>query len=116
MRHGSAFVERGEQRLKKALAGFLKFQVPYEIALVSLDLSALYRFQKRWAELEELASDTHRRFRELREDSEAVAALKLWLDAVRSRSLSEELISEVKTKLEARMKREGTARRRRKRG
>ncbi len=52
LRRGSAFTERGEQRLWKALAGFLKFQVPYEIALVSLDLSALLRFQKRWLELE----------------------------------------------------------------
>ncbi len=115
LRRGSAFVERGEQRLRKALAGFLKFQVPYEIALVSLDLSALLRFQKRWAELEELAADTHRRFRELREDGEALAALNLWLDAVRSRSLSEELISEVKSTLESRMRREGVARCRRKR-
>ncbi len=116
LRRGSAFVERGEQRLRKALAGFLKFQVPYEIALVSLDLSALLRFQKRWLELEELAADTCRRFQELREDGEALAALKLWLDAVRSRSLSEELISEVKSTLEGRMRREGVARRRWKRG
>ncbi len=112
LRRGSADVERGEQRLHKALAGFLKFQVPYEIALVSLDLSALYRFQKRWHELEELAADTCRKFRELREDNEALASLKLWLDAVRSRGLSEELISQVKATLEARMRREGTARHR----
>ncbi len=115
LRCGSASMERGELRLRKALAGFLKFQVPYEIALVTLDLSALLRFQKRWAELEELAGDTYRRFRELREDGEALAALKLWLDAVRSRSLSEKLISEVKTALEVRMRRQGSARRRQKR-
>ena len=111
-RRGSAFVLRGEQRLKRALAGFSKFQVPYETALVSLDLSGLYRFQKRWLELEELAAETYRRFRDLREDGESLAALKLWLEAVQSRSLSEELISEVKTTLEARMRREGTRRRR----
>ncbi len=116
LRRGSAFMERGELRLCKALTGFLKFQVPYEIALVSLDISALLRFQKRWAELEELSADTFRRFQELREDAEALAALKLWLDAVRSRSLSEELISEVKTALEVRMRRQGTAGRRRQRG
>lgn len=109
LRRGSAFIERGEQRLLRALTGFLKFQVPYEIALVSLDLSTLLRFQKRWPELEELAAATYRGFRKLREDSQALAALKLWLDASRSRSLSEELIFEVKTTLEARMRREGTA-------
>ncbi len=113
LRRGSAFVERGEQRLRKALVGFLKFEVPYEIALVSLDLSTLLRFQKRWLELEELAADAYLRFQELREDTEALAALGLWLDAVRSRNLSEELISEVKTTLEARMRRQGVTRRRR---
>ncbi len=113
LRRGSAFIERGEQRLRKALMGFLKFQVPYEIALVSLDLSTLLRFQKRWFELEELAADTYLRFQELREDAEALAALGLWHDAVQSRSLSEELISEVKATLEARMRRQGTRRRRR---
>ncbi len=75
----------------------------YSIALVSLDLSALLRFAKRWPELEELAADTYRRFRDLGEDEEALAALKLWLDAAQARSLSEELIAEVKETVAARM-------------
>ncbi len=60
------------------------------------------RFQKRWPELEELAADTCARFREIREDKEALAALKLWLEAAEARSLSEELLAEVKERVKAR--------------
>ncbi len=96
-------MDRAEQLYRKALAGLIHFGVPYSIALVSLDLSALLRFAKRWPELEELAADTHRRFRDLGEDEEALAALKLWLDAAQARTLSEELIAEVKETVEGRM-------------
>ncbi len=94
---------------RKALAGLIHFGVPYSIALVSLDLSALLRFAMRWPELEQLAADTYHRFRELGEDEKALAALKLWLDAAEARTLSEELISEVKETLRGPMDRRPTA-------
>ncbi len=97
--------DQGEQRFRKALKSFIDFGVPYEIALVSLDLSMLLRFARRWAELEELAADTYQRFRKLGEDLEALAALKLWLDGARARTLSEEMISGVKSTVEGRMRR-----------
>ncbi len=97
--------KRGENRLKKALATFKKFRAVYEIALVGLDLAALYRFQKRWPELEELASEIYTQFLNLREDTETLAALRLWLDAVEARTLTEELLAEVKTQIESRMPR-----------
>ncbi len=50
-----------------------------------------------------VVADAYRRFRELGEDEEAVAALKLWLEAAQARTLSEELIVEVKEKVEGRM-------------
>ena len=98
-------VDQGEKRLRKARAGLIHFGIPYSIALVSLDLSALLRFATRWPELEELAADTYRRFRDLGEDEEALAALRLWLDAAQARSLSEELIAEVKETVQDRMDR-----------
>ena len=101
VRRGST--ERAERCYKKALQGFVKFQTPYQIALTSLDLSSLYRFSKRWAELEELAADTYRRFRELQEDAEALAALQLWLEGARKRSLTVEMISELKIGFAERM-------------
>ncbi len=102
VRRGST--ERAESSYRKALQGFIKFQTPYEIALVGLDLSSLFRFSKRWAELEDLAADTYRRFRELQEDAEALAALKLWLEAAQARSLTIDMISETKVKLAERMR------------
>ncbi len=98
-------VDQGEQRYRKALAGLIHFGVPYSIALVSLDLSALLRFAGRWPELEELAADTYQRFRELGEDQEALAALKLWHDAAQARTLTEALITEVKETVQEQMDR-----------
>lgn len=95
----------GERRYRKALAGFRKFGAIYEAALVALDLSKLLRFAGRWLELEELAAETFAHFQALSEDIEALAALRLWLDASRERELTEELLSEVKTRLESRARR-----------
>ncbi len=103
VRRGST--ERAERNYRKALQGFIKFQTPYEIALVGLDLSSLFRFSKRWVELEELAADTYRRFRDLQEDAEALAALKLWLEGARARSLTIEIISDLEARLTARIQR-----------
>ena len=105
VRRGST--ERAEQKYRKALQGFIKFQTPYEIALVSLDISSLLRFSKRWIELEELAAETYHRFRDLQEDTEALASLKLWLDAAQERTLSIEQISEIKAAFVERMRGQG---------
>ncbi len=103
-------VDAGEQRYRKALAGFIHFSVPSSLALVSLDLSALLRFAGRWPELEKLAADTYRRFRDLGEDEQSLVALKLWLDAVEGRTLTEELINEVKETVQVRMTRPSVTR------
>lgn len=93
--------KRAESRFKKALATFRRFEAVYEVALVGLELAALYRFQRRWPELEAMASEIYEQFCELREDTEALAALKLWLEAVEARTLTEELIADVKARLQA---------------
>ncbi len=95
----------GERRYRKALAGFRKFGAVYEAALVALDLSKLLRFAGRWPELEELAAETFGQFQALSEDVEALAALRLWLDASRERQLTEDLLSDVRAQLEARARR-----------
>ncbi len=97
--------DNGERRYRKALAGFRKFGAVYEAALVALDLSRLLRFAGRWMELEELAAETFAQFQALSEDVEALAALRLWLDASHGRELTEDLLFEVKTQLEARARR-----------
>jgi tetratricopeptide (TPR) repeat protein len=77
--------DRAEKRFKVARRGFVRLEAPWETALVSLDLAALYRESGRWDELLDLAADTSRRFRELCGDFEAIAALSLWVDAVQAR-------------------------------
>ncbi len=77
--------DRAEKRFKVARRGFVRLEAPWETAHVSLDLAALYRAGERWQELHDLAADTFRRFRELCGDFEAIAALGLWVDAVKAR-------------------------------
>ena len=45
--------------------------------------------------------EIYEQFRERRDDTEALAALKLWLDAVQARTLTEELIADLKERIEA---------------
>ena len=94
--------DQGERKYRKALAGLRKFGAIYEAALAALDLASLLRFAGRWLELEELAAETFAHFRALSEDVEALAALRLWLEASRERKLTEDSLSDVKSTLEQR--------------
>ncbi len=94
--------DRAETRFNVARRGFVRLEVPWELALVSLDLAALYRAGERWEELEDLAADTFRHFRELAADHEAIAALSLWVDAVQARRGVEAAIDAARETLEAR--------------
>ncbi len=94
--------DRAETRLNLARRGFVRLGLPWELALCSLDLAALYRAGERWAELETLAADTFGRFRELAADFEAIAALSLWVDAVEARRGVEAAITAARETLEAR--------------
>ena len=76
--------------------------MPWETALVSLDLATLYRVDERWEELEDLAADTFGRFRELCADFETITALSLWVEAVQARSGVEAAIATAREVVEAR--------------
>ena len=83
---GFSLAREAEQALQRALRGFLHLRVPWEIALVSLDLARLYRDLGRWDELLELSLETLQRFRVLSGDTRAVVALGLVVDAVRAQA------------------------------
>ena len=105
----------GERRFLRALKGLLTLGALFEAALVCLDLSGLLRDEERWDELGVVARDTFDRFEQLSADSEAIAALSLWMGAVKARQLGDTLISEVRAQLSDRMRRQppaGTVRRR----
>ncbi len=94
--------DRAEKRFNVARRGFVRLELPWETALVSLDLAALYRDGERWGELEALAADTFGRFRELAADFEAIAALSLWVDAVEAHRGVKAAIAAARETLEAR--------------
>ena len=95
---------RGERLLHRAQDGFREIGAHFELALVGLDISEIYREEERWDELEKLAGETYQRFGALSADAEAIAALKLWQDAVQLQKLEDKLISDVKAKLTERMR------------
>ncbi len=99
------FRRRAEQAFKVARRGFVRLDTPWEIALVSLDLAALYRSRSAWKSLEDLAADTFGRFRELCGDFEAIAALSLWVDATQARRGVKAAIGAARETIEARMER-----------
>jgi ATP/maltotriose-dependent transcriptional regulator MalT len=74
--------ERAEETFLKIKAFFLDKGWPHEVALVSLDLSALLLRQGRSKELQELASEMLVIFQGLRIHREAIAALVLFQKAV----------------------------------
>ncbi len=82
-----------EHRYVKAFKQLLKLGAPVEAALVALELALIYRSDGQWAELEELAFETYTSFRELSQDAEALAVLRLWMDATRERALTRASLS-----------------------
>jgi tetratricopeptide (TPR) repeat protein len=74
--------EEAETLLDKARAGFLAEKEPYEAALVSLELSALYAFQGRTEEMKRLAAELVPIFSSRAIHREAATALAFWKHAV----------------------------------
>ncbi len=94
---------RAEQAFWVARRGFVRLDAPWEIALVSLDIAGIHRLYGQWHELEALAEDTFRRFRELSGDFESISALGLWLEAAQAREGARVAMSDAQQTLQARM-------------
>ena len=94
---------RAETAFKIAREGFEALEMPFEIALVSLDLGAVYAEHSEWDKLTPLAVETFQRFRVLAADTGTIAALSLWTDAVKARKLTDEITTRARQKIEARI-------------
>ena len=105
--------QHAERLFRRARQGFLELGAPFELALVGLDLSELLKREGRWSELEDLAAETFESDCLLSADTESIAALSLWMDAVRAKKLDDGVVADVRLKLEQRMWRHGSARGRR---
>jgi tetratricopeptide (TPR) repeat protein len=79
----------------EARHGFLSEDTPYEVALVSLDLAALYAEQGRTAELRQLAVEMVPVFSSRQIHREALAALSYWKQAVEAETARERLLEVV---------------------
>ncbi len=88
MRFGST--RRGEAAFKSARRGFIEMGVPFEFALVSLDLGRYLYRSRELEELKSLAVETQQLFSTLCADSQANQALVIWRDAVLARTVSTE--------------------------
>ena len=77
---------KAEKLFQRAIEGFEALRLPWEIALVGLDLAALLHLCGDYGELEKVAGATFERFRVLSgADRHTLAALSLWMDAVKQR-------------------------------
>ena len=94
---------RAETALKIAHEGFETLRMPYETALLSLDLGALYAVHEEWDKLAPLAVKTFQQFHVLAADTQAIAALSLWADAVKARRLTDEITSAARSQIESRI-------------
>ncbi|HKH49398.1 MAG TPA: hypothetical protein VKM72_32415 [Thermoanaerobaculia bacterium] len=74
--------EEAEALFIKARAGFLAEDAPYEAALISLELSALYVLQGRTREMKQIAAEMVPFFSSRQIHQEAAAALAYWKHAV----------------------------------
>jgi tetratricopeptide (TPR) repeat protein len=80
----------GEASLEEVRDRFVELEMPYEAALVFLDLSEAYRRSGRWDEVEEAASATLALCRACGARPEALAAATLYLNAAEHRQGSAE--------------------------
>ncbi len=90
-----------ERKYQAARHEFIRLKLPYQLALLGLDISVLYCQEGRWQELEDLAAETYQYFRTLSGNTAALGSLRLWLDAIRAQDLTDKVIEEVQTTLES---------------
>lgn len=78
-----------------ARESFLQEDIPYEVALVSLDLAALYAKQGRTEEIQRLAAEMVPVFSSRQIHREALAALAFWKKAVETETARRERIADI---------------------
>ncbi len=88
-------LERAEAAFQEVCEGFLDRRVPYDAALASLDLAAVFYQQDRIGEMKRLAAESLPVFRTLGIHREAVAALALFEKAVVHERISLRFIAEL---------------------
>ncbi len=73
---------RAEAGFIAARRDLIRFHAAYDVCLIALDLGAVYQASERWEDLRELAAETLELALGLEVAEEAIAALRLWSEAV----------------------------------
>ena len=94
-------VEMAEEALKQVREGFIDAGIGYDVALVSLDLAALYLEQGRTAEVKELGSETIPQFLARKIGREALAAVALFQEAAKREQATVELVRKTAERIKA---------------
>ena len=89
---------------RTARNGFIRFALPFEIALVSLDLAELHYFLSEFSQAAEVAHLAFEHFEALNADRRGtLAALTLWLKAIEAQDLTDEITNKARRMIEARI-------------
>ncbi|HEX4953915.1 MAG TPA: hypothetical protein VF017_11045 [Thermoanaerobaculia bacterium] len=91
----AGLIEEARLLLAQTYEGFSWLGFDYDAALVSLDLSLVLLKQRKWAEVESLARESYAAFAARGLSDRATAALLLFVDAAKQRTLAEELVKRV---------------------
>ncbi|MFQ5349055.1 MAG: tetratricopeptide repeat protein [Thermoanaerobaculia bacterium] len=97
--HLQGDLDRGRAAFEEVRQAFIERSMPYDAALVSLDLAAVHLRQERFAEVLELAGEMLTVFRALAIDREAIAAVYLLEQVAAARQVSLTLLAELATYL-----------------
>lgn len=92
---------KAERLLIAARKKFVELGAPLEAALVSLERAVLYLHWAEWPRLTELALETFGEFRALSSHSEAIAALRVWVEGSQAGSLTTKRLREVQRTIES---------------
>jgi len=87
--------KEAESLFIEARASFIQEDIPYEMALVSLDLAALYAKQGQTEEVKRLAAEIVSVFASRQVHREALAALAFWKQAAETETARRERIADV---------------------
>lgn len=92
-------VELAEEAMKQARGGYANVELGYEVALISLDLAALYLETGRLEEVEQLALEVVPQFAVQQIHSDAFTAIALFEQAARKKRATLALVEEVASKV-----------------
>jgi tetratricopeptide (TPR) repeat protein len=100
LRLGAA--RHAERNFRLASEIFAEQEMPYEVALVALDLASIYLEDARWSELGEIAEELAALVGARRVEGEIAAALALWQEAAATQSVTAQLHERARAALLAR--------------